>query len=48
MASVEHAIEKMGEMGEKTLQIGFGEMVASEVCSTTKLICALEVGTSIG
>ena len=48
MASIKHAIKEMGEVGERTLQEGFGDVVASEICSTAKLICALEVGTSIG
>jgi len=48
MESAEQAITEMGKVGERTLQDGIGKVVEEQVCCPSRLIRALEIGTSIG
>jgi hypothetical protein len=47
MATAEQAIAEMGEVAERAIQVGLDEMVTKKVPEPPRLICTLEIGTSV-
>ncbi|MFZ6009804.1 MAG: hypothetical protein ACOYXT_05590 [Bacteroidota bacterium] len=47
MKSAEQAVEEVGEMGEWLVHICINPLASAEISPTAKLICTLEIGTSV-